>query len=322
MMKQVRFRTLGCYPLTGAIESNADDAAGDHPGDAAGAHLRARRAGSSTTTRPRRWSRRSRKDTSDERTTSSSCIDARTCRGLPRRRQRAAKSLLRFITCGSVDDGKSTLIGRLLHDSKLIFEDQLAALEADSKKAGTQGGRDRLRAAARRPGGRARAGHHHRRRLPLLLDRASATSSSPTRPATSSTRATWSPAPRPPTCRHPDRRAQRRADADPAPQLPRLAARHPPRRAGGQQDGPRRLRRRRRVRRDRGRLPRLRRAHSASTTSRAFPSRRSRATTSSSRATVHALVPRADADGATWRRWRSTRTRDAASCRSACRCSG
>jgi bifunctional enzyme CysN/CysC len=49
------------------------------------------------------------------------------------------KSLLRFITCGSVDDGKSTLIGRLLYDSKMIFEDQLAALEADSKKLGTQG---------------------------------------------------------------------------------------------------------------------------------------------------------------------------------------
>lgn len=49
------------------------------------------------------------------------------------------KSMLRFITCGSVDDGKSTLIGRLLYDSKLIFEDQLNALEADSKKMGTQG---------------------------------------------------------------------------------------------------------------------------------------------------------------------------------------
>ncbi len=49
------------------------------------------------------------------------------------------KSLLRFITCGSVDDGKSTLIGRLLYDSKMIFEDQLAALEADSKRMGTQG---------------------------------------------------------------------------------------------------------------------------------------------------------------------------------------
>ncbi|MDB4893753.1 MAG: sulfate adenylyltransferase subunit CysN, partial [Firmicutes bacterium] len=50
------------------------------------------------------------------------------------------KGLLRFITCGSVDDGKSTLIGRLLFESKLLFEDQLAAVEADSKKWGTQGG--------------------------------------------------------------------------------------------------------------------------------------------------------------------------------------
>lgn len=49
------------------------------------------------------------------------------------------KSLLRFITCGSVDDGKSTLIGRLLYDSKMIFEDQLASLEADSRRVGTQG---------------------------------------------------------------------------------------------------------------------------------------------------------------------------------------
>jgi bifunctional enzyme CysN/CysC len=50
-----------------------------------------------------------------------------------------AKSLLRFITCGSVDDGKSTLIGRLLHDCQAIADDQLAALEADSKRHGTQG---------------------------------------------------------------------------------------------------------------------------------------------------------------------------------------
>jgi bifunctional enzyme CysN/CysC len=54
--------------------------------------------------------------------------------------QHQTKSLLRFITCGSVDDGKSTLIGRLLYDSRMIFADQLAALEADSKRVGTQGG--------------------------------------------------------------------------------------------------------------------------------------------------------------------------------------
>ena len=49
------------------------------------------------------------------------------------------KEILRFITCGSVDDGKSTLIGRLLYDSKMIFEDQLASIEKDSKKSGTTG---------------------------------------------------------------------------------------------------------------------------------------------------------------------------------------
>ncbi len=53
--------------------------------------------------------------------------------------QHQHKTMLRFITCGSVDDGKSTLIGRLLYDSKMIFEDQLSALESDSKKQGTQG---------------------------------------------------------------------------------------------------------------------------------------------------------------------------------------
>ncbi|HEX8011315.1 MAG TPA: sulfate adenylyltransferase subunit CysN [Casimicrobiaceae bacterium] len=53
-------------------------------------------------------------------------------------RAQEGKSLLRFITCGSVDDGKSTLIGRLLYESKLLFEDQLAALKADSKRMGTE----------------------------------------------------------------------------------------------------------------------------------------------------------------------------------------
>jgi bifunctional enzyme CysN/CysC len=53
--------------------------------------------------------------------------------------QHQHKTMLRFITCGSVDDGKSTLIGRLLYDSKMIFEDQLDALHSDSKKVGTQG---------------------------------------------------------------------------------------------------------------------------------------------------------------------------------------
>ena len=53
--------------------------------------------------------------------------------------QHENKELLRFLTCGNVDDGKSTLIGRLLHDSKMIYEDQLAAVQADSVKSGTTG---------------------------------------------------------------------------------------------------------------------------------------------------------------------------------------
>ena len=56
-------------------------------------------------------------------------------------KQQEEKELLRFITCGSVDDGKSTLIGRLLYESKQIFDDQLDALESDSKRHGTQGER-------------------------------------------------------------------------------------------------------------------------------------------------------------------------------------
>ena len=53
--------------------------------------------------------------------------------------QHERKELLRFLTCGNVDDGKSTLIGRLLHDSKMIYEDHLEAITKDSKKVGTTG---------------------------------------------------------------------------------------------------------------------------------------------------------------------------------------
>ena len=75
---------------------------------------------------------------------------------------------LRFITCGSVDDGKSTLIGRLLYESKLVFEDQLEALKLDSKKFGTQG--ERLDFALLVDGLQAEReqGHHDRRGLPVF----------------------------------------------------------------------------------------------------------------------------------------------------------
>ena len=175
----VRFRTLGCYPLTGAVESAADTRRRDRRGDARVADLRARG--------PRHRPRRRRLDGEEE---AGGILLMRAVRAaepaaLHHLRQRRRRQV--------------TLIGRLLFESGLVLEDQLAALEADSQRDGTRRRRARLRAAARRPVRRARAGHHDRRRVPLLLDRRGGTSSSPTRPATSSTRATWSPAPRPPT---------------------------------------------------------------------------------------------------------------------------
>jgi sulfate adenylyltransferase subunit 1 (EFTu-like GTPase family) len=93
-----------------------------------------------------------------------------------------------------VDDGKSTLIGRLLYESKMLFEDQLSALEADSKKLGTQGGNldfallvDGL-AAEREQGITIDVAYR-------AFTTANASSSSPIRPATNNTPATWPPAP-------------------------------------------------------------------------------------------------------------------------------
>ncbi len=135
MLKKVRFRTLGCYPLTGAVESEADTLPAiiqemllDHDLRAAG---------------PGDRSRRRRLDGKEEAgglllmAHQSELIESDIDAYL---KAHEHKSLLRFITCGSVDDGKSTLIGRLLYESKMIFEDQLSALERDSKKVGTQGG--------------------------------------------------------------------------------------------------------------------------------------------------------------------------------------
>ena len=161
------------------------------------------------------------------------------------RLSQTALPTLRLLTCGSVDDGKSTLIGRLLYEKKLIFDDQLAALERDSKKFGTTGDDIDFALLGRRARSRARAGHHHRRRLSLLRHR----------PALVHRRRHARPRAIYP--QHGDRRVQRRsrdharrraqgaADADPSPFDHRVAARRPPRRARGQQDRPRRLRARR-----------------------------------------------------------------------------
>ena len=133
------------------------------------------------------------------------------------------KSLLRFITCGSVDDGKSTLIGRLLYESKMIFEDQLRRARSRLEEGRHAGRRARFRAAGRRPGRRARAGHHHRRRLPLLLDRqAQVHRRRHARPRAVHAQHGHRRLDRRPR-RDPDRRAQGRADADAPPQLPRVA---------------------------------------------------------------------------------------------------
>jgi len=70
------------------------------------------------------------------------------------------RGVLRFITAGSVDDGKSTLIGRLLYDTKSILSDQMSALTRGGRAPGGRAARDRSITAHRWPGSRARAGHH------------------------------------------------------------------------------------------------------------------------------------------------------------------
>ena len=170
-----------------------------------------------------------------------------------------------------VDDGKSTLIGRLLYDSKMIFEDQLAALEADSKQVGTQGGEidfallvDGL-AAEREQGITIDVAYRFfstDKRKFIVADtpgHEQYTRNMVTGASTADLAVILIDARKgvlTQTRRH---------------TLPRLAARHPPRRAGGQQDGPGRLVDQARFDADRRRLPRLRRARSASSDVTAIP---------------------------------------------------
>ena len=134
MMKKVRFRTLGCYPLTGAVESDAETL----PQIIQEMLL-------TTTSERERPSNRFRFYSFDGEKEErgvflmvhvSDLIATDIESYLAAHEQ---KELLRFITCGSVDDGKSTLIGRMLYESHMLFDDHLAALEADSKRVGTQG---------------------------------------------------------------------------------------------------------------------------------------------------------------------------------------
>ena len=168
---------------------------------------------------------------------------------------RPQMDLLRFATAGSVDDGKSTLIGRLLLDSKAIFEDQLESVEATSRGARLR--LHRPRPAHRRPALRARAGHHDRRRLPLL------------RHPEAQVHHRRHPRPRAVHAQHghgsvdgeprprPRRRPQRPHRAVAPSRRHPVAAAGAAHRAGHQQDGPRRLRPEG-LRRDRARLHVLR----------------------------------------------------------------
>ena len=134
-LRKVRFRTLGCYPLTGAIESEAETLPQIIEEMLAATHQRAPGAG--------HRSRCRRIDGEEEAgrlfLMSIEPLAAAELAREPGSRPRPHKELLRFITCGSVDDGKSTLIGRLLYESRALFDDQLAALESDSRRLGTQG---------------------------------------------------------------------------------------------------------------------------------------------------------------------------------------
>ena len=151
------------------------------------------------------------------------------------------KDQLRFITCGSVDDGKSTLIGRLLHDSKMIYEDQLQALARDSVKHGTTG--DDIDFALLVDGLEAE------REQGITIDVAYRFFNTPRRSFMVAdtpgheqyTRNMATGASNAQLADHPDRCPQGRAGADQASLLHLFAARHPARRGGRQQDRPRQL---------------------------------------------------------------------------------
>ncbi|ODN68452.1 Sulfate adenylyltransferase subunit 1 [Methylobrevis pamukkalensis] len=129
----MRFRTLGCYPLTGAISSDAATLP-----EIVREMLIAR-----TSERSGRLIDHDENASMEKKKAGRiflmdvEALDLSAFQDYLARHER--KSLLRFLTCGSVDDGKSTLIGRLLYDTKLLFEDQLLSLEKDSRKHGTVG---------------------------------------------------------------------------------------------------------------------------------------------------------------------------------------
>jgi sulfate adenylyltransferase subunit 2 len=181
---QVRFRTVGDITCTAPVESDADT-------------VEKIIAETATTTITERGATRL-----DDQTSEAS-MEQRKKEGLFLMSARKVEKfpplkdngLLRFLTCGSVDDGKSTLIGRLLYDTKTILADTLHAIERTSKKRGWKPSTCRCSPTACRPS----ANRASPSTSPTATSPpARASTSSPTRRATSSTRATWSPPPRPP----------------------------------------------------------------------------------------------------------------------------
>jgi bifunctional enzyme CysN/CysC len=146
--RTVRFRTLGCYPLSGAMLSEAATVPGHPGGNGAVQILRA--------ARPCDRSRSAELD------------------GAQEARRLFLVELLRFIICGSVDDGKSTLLGRLLHDCGSLGDDELARLEADSRRFGRCGGSIDYSLLADGLEAEREQANHDRCRLPFLLHRGTA----------------------------------------------------------------------------------------------------------------------------------------------------
>ena len=174
-MRRVRFRTLGCYPLTGAIESEADTL--------------------------RDIIAEMRKATTSER--QGRLIDSDEASSMEKKKREGVLLMnvavdlggsyptLRLLTCGSVDDGKSTLIGRMLYEKKLIFDDQLSTLERDFEKVRhDRRGRSTTRCSS--TGSRPNANRASRSTSPIAISPPkSARSSSPIRRAMSNSPATW-----------------------------------------------------------------------------------------------------------------------------------
>ncbi len=124
--ESVRFRTLGCYPLTGAINSNSSNVL----------EIIEELLLSKTSERQGRLIDTDEEASMEKKKKRDIFMQTNIEKYL---QEHENKELCRFITCGSVDDGKSTLIGRMLYDSKILFEDQILSLEKDSKKLGNAG---------------------------------------------------------------------------------------------------------------------------------------------------------------------------------------